>query len=140
MLQHLHKVFCRAVENGDFNGGDVDVDVVNPAGVDGGKQMLGGGEQNAWFHEARGIADVSDVVRLRFDGEIVQVNAAKHDTGIGGGRHQADMTVHAGVEAHTFGRRLRSDGCLEHYPQIYSSMLLANVSFVYALLSTGYRP
>src|SRR5258708_4456710 len=50
------------------------------------------------------------------------------------------MTVHAGVEAHTFGRRLRSDGCLEHYPRIYSSMLLANVSFVYALLSIGYRP
>src|SRR5260370_29137 len=77
----------RAVENRDFNGVDVDEDVVNPAGIDGGKQMLGGGEQNALFHEARGIADASDVVPLRFDREIVQVNAAKHDTGVGWGRH-----------------------------------------------------
>jgi len=76
--------------------------------------MLGGGEQNTLFHEARGVADASDVVPLRFDREIVKVHAAEHDAGVGWGRYQADMPVHAGVEAHTLGKGLISNGCLEH--------------------------
>src|SRR5260370_12729176 len=108
MLQHLHKGFCRAVENGDFNGVDVDVDVVNPAGIDGGKQMLGGGEQNALFHEARGIADASDVVPLRFDREIVQVNAAKHDTGIGGGGAPTGNSPQPRVGGHNLLRQIHN--------------------------------
>jgi hypothetical protein len=100
--------------------------------------MLGRGEQNALFHEARGVADASDVVPLRFDREIVQVNAAKHYACVGRSGHQADMTVHASVEAHTLSKRLIGNGCLEHYPRIYYSMLLANTLFVYALLSIVY--
>src|SRR5260370_21787892 len=101
--------------------------------------MLGGGKQRALFHEARGVSDASDVVPLRFDLEIVQVNAAEHDAGIGWGRYQADMPVHAGVEAHTLGKRLTSNGCLEHYPRIYSSLLLAHTLVVCALLSITFR-
>jgi hypothetical protein len=78
-------------------------------------------------------------VPLRFDREIVKVNAAEHDAGVGWGGHQADMPVHAGVEAHTLGKGLISNGCLEHYPRIYSSMLLANTLAVCALLSIAYR-
>src|SRR5258708_38925833 len=101
--------------------------------------MLGGGEQNALFHEARGVADASDVVPLRFDREIVKVNAAEHDARVGGSGHQAEMPVHAGVEAHTLGKGLISDGCLEHYPGVYSSMLPANILAVCSLLSIVYR-
>jgi hypothetical protein len=48
------------------------------------------------------------------------------------------MTVHASVEAHTLSKRLIGNGCLEHYPRIYYSMLLADTLFVYALLSIVY--
>jgi len=92
-----------------------------PAGIDGGKQMLGGGRaKNALFHEARGVADASDVVApaLR-SGKIVKVNAAEHDAGVGWGRApKADMPVHAGCGGpHPSARDSISNGCLEHYPR-----------------------
>src|SRR5256885_9470192 len=46
MLEHLHKGLCRAVENGHFDGVNVDVNVVDATRIDGGKQMLGGGERS----------------------------------------------------------------------------------------------
>src|ERR1700674_25298 len=118
MLQHLHERLRRTVENGHFDGVNVDVNVVDATGIDGGKQMLGGGEQNALLHEAGGITDASDVVPLRFNREIVQVNAPKHDACFSRGGYQADVTVHARVEAHTFRKRLSSDVSLEHVPNL----------------------
>src|SRR5207253_2176935 len=116
LLQHLHEGLCRAVQDGHFDRVDVDVNVVDATGINGGEQMLGGGEQNALFHEAGGITNASDVLPLGFNKEIVQVNAAKHDACFGRGRYQANVTVHAGVEAHTLCEGLIGDGSLEHFP------------------------
>jgi hypothetical protein len=63
--------------------------------------MLGGGEQNALFHEARGITDASDVAPLGLDREVIQVDAAKDDACFGRGGYQADVTIHTGMETHT---------------------------------------
>src|SRR5260370_1134524 len=101
-----------------LDGVDVDINVVDAARVNGGKQMLRSGEQNALFHEAGGIANASDVLPLRFDMKIVQVNAAKNDAGFGRGGGQTHVTVHPGMEAHTLGKGLSGNGSLEHFPNI----------------------
>jgi hypothetical protein len=76
--------------------------------------MLSGGEEDAVLHQAGGVAHARDVVALRFYREIIEVDAAKDDAGVGGGWDQADVPVDPGVQANAFcGSRLR-DGCLEH--------------------------
>src|SRR6202171_3063742 len=119
VLQHLHEGLGRTVENRHFDRVDVDVNVVDATRIDGGKQMLGGGEQNALFHQARGITYASTVVPLGFDGEVIQVDAAKHDACFSRGGYQADVAVHPSVEAHTLCERLIGDSCLEHSPSLY---------------------
>ncbi len=104
LLQHLHEGLSRTVENGHFDGVNVDVNVVDAAGIDGGEQVFRGGEQYALLHETGGITDASDVVPLRLDWEIVQINAAKNDARFGRRGYQTDVTVDTCVEAHTLGK------------------------------------
>jgi len=80
------------------------------------KQMLGGGEQNTLFHEARGVADASRrFVPLRFDREIVKVHAAEHDCRCRLGQVPRRTCPYTPVwRAHTLGKGLISNGCLEH--------------------------
>jgi hypothetical protein len=51
---------------------------------------------------------------LRFDREIVEIDAAEHNSRIGGSGYKADVPVHAGVEAHAFGGGGIGDGGLKH--------------------------
>src|SRR5215469_5874113 len=117
LLEHLHERLGRAIEDGHFDRIDVDVYVVDATGINGGKEMLGGGQQHSLLHQAGGVADSSNVLTLGLDREVVEINAAENDAGLGGCGHQADATVDAGVQAHTLGRRFSSYGCLEHSPQ-----------------------
>src|SRR6266436_2400990 len=137
LFQHLHERLGRTIQNGHLDRVDVDVDVVDAAGKDGGKQVLRCGEQNALFHEARGVTYACDVVPLGFDGEVIQVDAAKDDACFGRRRHQTNVTLHTSVETHTFSECFSCDGSLEHAPSDYCSMLLANINCVCALLSIG---
>ena len=116
MLQHLHERLCGTVENRHFDRVDIDVNIVDAAGIDGGKHMLCGGKQNTLLHQARGVAHASDVVALRFDVEIVQVHASKHDARFSRRGNQTDVAVHPRVEAHTLGEGLFGDRSLEHFP------------------------
>src|SRR5882724_9486404 len=79
LLEHLHKRLGGPVQNGDFDGVNIDVNVVDTAGVDCREQMLGRGQQDAMLHQTRGVADPGYVVALRFDCEIVEVHAAEYD-------------------------------------------------------------
>jgi len=65
--------------------------------------MLGGGEKDALLHETGGVADASDVVAVGFDGEVVEVNTAKNDAGVGRSGLKTELGVDAGVETHTLG-------------------------------------
>jgi len=76
--------------------------------------VLGGGEKNALLHEAGGVADASNVVAVGFDGEIVEVDAAENDAGIGGSGLEAEFCVDSGVETHTIGFDRAMDGGLKH--------------------------
>src|ERR1035437_9463316 len=75
LLEHGHEGFGGTIKNGDFDGVDVDVNVVDSAGINSGEQVLCGRQQNALLHQAGGVADARDVFTLRFNGKIVQVDA-----------------------------------------------------------------
>ena len=92
-----------AVQDGQFQRVDFDVDVVHAAGVERGKQMLGGGEQHALFHQAGGVADARDVAHVRFDLKIVEVHAAEDDPVSAGAGTRRNLAIHGGVEADSFG-------------------------------------
>src|SRR5437588_6631031 len=139
VLQHLHERLGGAVQNGNFDGIHIDENVVDPARVDGSKQMLGGGKQDTLLHQAGGIAYAGYVVPLGFDGEVVQIHAAKDDTSLGRSGNQPHTPTHARVETHTLGTGFSGYGCLEHSPTLDCSILLAKVYLCCALLSTRYE-
>lgn len=66
------------------------------------------------LHQAGGVTHTRDVVALRFNREIVEVDTTKHNAGIGGRWYQADMSVHAGMKAHAFGGSRIRNCRLEH--------------------------
>src|SRR5215472_12582777 len=116
MLQHLHKWLGGTVQNGNLDGIDVDVDVVDSAGVDGCEEVFCGGQKDSLFHEAGGVADAGDVVALSFNREVVQVQAPENDAGFRRCRYKAYKALYASVEAHTFQTGFSGYCCLEHSP------------------------
>ena len=92
----------RAVENGQLEGVEFHVDVVHAAGVERRQQVLGGGEQDALLHQAGGVADARDVADVRLDFEIIEIHAAKNDTGIRRRRHEPQMAANGCVKADAF--------------------------------------
>src|SRR5450432_3058014 len=114
MFQHLHERLRGAVQNGNLDGVDVDENVVDAARIDGGEEMLRRGQEHALLHQAGRVADARDVVALRFDWKIVEVNAPKNDAGIRGSSVQPDVAEHSGVKPHTFSSGRAKNGGLKH--------------------------
>src|SRR4029077_1938911 len=61
--------------------------------------MLGGGEQDAFFHQAGGIADAGDVAAVSFNFEIVEIHAAEDDAGVRRRGYEAEAAGNGGVES-----------------------------------------
>jgi len=111
---------------------------VDATRINGGKQMFGGGEQNALFHEARGITHASNIVPLGFDREVIQVDAAKHDACLSraGTRWTWPYTP---VWRPTPSANDSLAIVVWNIPRTYSSMSFANALLFCALLSMTYR-
>src|SRR5207302_9690235 len=60
--------------------------------------MFGGGNQHAFFHQAGGIADPSDVAADRLNLEAIQVGSPKDNPTARGRRNQAQVNGSAAVE------------------------------------------
>lgn len=114
LIEELEKRLGGTVENGDFDIVEVDEDVVDAVGVGGGEKMLGGGEQDALLHEAGGVADASDVVAVGLDGEIVEVDAAEDNSGVGWSGLKPKLGVDSSMKAHTLGFYGTMDCGLKH--------------------------
>jgi len=110
----LHEWFRRAVQDRDLDRIYVDEDVVDAAGIDRREEVLGGGEENALFHEAGGVTHARYVVALRFDGKVIEVHAAKNDAGFGRRGDKPNVAVDTSMESHAFGDSRPGDGSLEH--------------------------
>jgi len=110
VFEHGHEGLGGAIEDGDFDGIDVDENIVDAAGVDGREKMFGRREEHALFHQAGGVADARDVLALGFDGEIVEIDAAEDDAGVRGCGNQADLAMHAGMQSHAVRRGFSGNG------------------------------
>jgi hypothetical protein len=61
--------------------------------------MLGGGDKDAFFHEAGGVADAGDVSAVGFDLEAVKIGAAEDDSRSGRSRKDAHDDGSAAVQS-----------------------------------------
>ena len=120
MAEHFDEGLSGAVEDGNFDGVEVDETVVHPAGVKRGEQMLGGGDEHAFLHEAGGVTDAGDVADVGLDGEIVEVGAAENDSGVGRGRSEAEVTRNGGVQTNARGLYRALDCGLEGHSYVRS--------------------
>jgi hypothetical protein len=114
LIEQLKERLGGTVQDRDFDVIEVNEDVVDAVGVGGGEKVLGGGEQDALFHEAGGVTDAGDVVAVGFNGEIVEVDTAEDDAGIGGSGLKADFGVGARVETDALRFDQTMDSGLKH--------------------------
>src|SRR5215472_14791504 len=77
--KQIDKRLGRAIEDGQLERVELDVDIVNFAGVESGKQMLGGGDKHALLHQAGGVADARHVADMGFDFEVIKVEAPENN-------------------------------------------------------------
>ena len=104
LLQHLDEWLRGAVQDGQLQRVNIDVDVIHAAGVERREQVLGGGKQHALFHQAGGVADPGDVAPVRFDLKIIQVHAAEDDSRVGRCGHETQMGLHSRMQTNSLGR------------------------------------
>jgi len=84
LVEKLEERFGGAIEDWDLDRINVDEDVVDPGGVNGGEEVFGGGKKHALFHQTGGVADAGNVAATGFNGKMIQVGAAKNDASVGG--------------------------------------------------------
>ncbi len=84
LLNHLDKRLGAAVQDGQFQVIQLDDGVIHAHAHQRRQQVLGGRDENAFFHQAGGVADFGDVVANGFDLEAIEVGAAKQDAGAAG--------------------------------------------------------
>jgi hypothetical protein len=113
-VEKLEERLGGTVEDGDFDVVEVDEDVIDAIGISGGEKMLGGGEQDALFHEASGVTDPGDVVAVSFDGKVVEVYAAEDDAGVWRRGLKAELGMNTRVKTHTLGLDRPLNSGLEH--------------------------
>ena len=114
LIEQLHERLGGAIEDGNLDVININEDVVDAIGIGGGEQVFGGGEKDALPHQAGGVTDARDVLAVRLDRKVVEVNAAKHDTGVWRSGEEAEVCVDPGMETYPLGFNGTADGALEH--------------------------
>jgi len=116
-LQQVDKRGRRAIQDGDFFGGDVDVEVVQSQAGAGRHQVLDGvdlgGARVATGRDGGGHAGVAHRLGAHGDvGHLGQVDPAEHDARVGRGRAQGDFDALAAVQANAYGAGQGLQGAL----------------------------
>jgi hypothetical protein len=100
--EHFDERLRGAVQDGQFQGVQFDIDIVDAAGIERGEQVFRGGKQHALFHQAGGVADASDVSHVRFDLKIVQIHTPEHNSSVGWGWDEPEVRLYGRVETYAF--------------------------------------
>jgi hypothetical protein len=87
-VKSLYVRQCAAIQNGQLQIVQLNDDVVDAHPDEGGKKMLGGGDEHTLAHDAGGVADFGYISARGRNLVIVQVGAAKNNAGPGRGRQQ----------------------------------------------------
>ena len=90
-FNQVNKRFGASIKNRQFQIVELDDGVVDPQAHECGKQMLGGRNQHALFHQAGRVANPSDVLPNRLNFETIQVYSSKGDAGLLSHLHAAAM-------------------------------------------------
>ena len=101
--KEINERLGRAVEDGQLEGVEFDINVVHAAGVKSRENVLGSRKQHALLHQACGIAHARDIANMRFDLEVIEVHPAKNDAGIGWCGDQSKTAMHGRVQTSPFG-------------------------------------
>jgi len=117
LIDQLHEWFGGAIQNGNFDGIDIDEDVVYAAGIDGSEEVFRSGQEHAFFHQAGGVTDARDVLSMSFNGKIIEINATKDDARVCGSRNQTNFAADTRVETDTLDLDGLMNGSLEHGQQ-----------------------
>ena len=123
LLQQEHEGGSRAVHDRDFFGSDFDVQVVDAQARAGRHQVFDGGDARIVLDQDRGHAGVAHDfgARREFD-DGVEVDAAKHDAGIGRGRAQREFDLAARVQPDAGRAHQFFDGSLFEHGAIISAL------------------
>ncbi len=89
--------------------------------------MFGGGDEDAFAHQAGGVADLGDVAAGGFDFEIVEVGAAKDDAGPSGGGEQTHLHWGAAVKTDSGKFCCRGEGMFQVRGFAQTNILALNV-------------
>src|SRR5690348_5604045 len=119
-IEQVHVRLRGAVQDWQLEGVDLDIDVVDAAGIESGEEMLGGREKNAAFHQASCVTDAGNVAAVSFDFKIVEVRAPENDACVCRRRNQANMRAHGCMQADALNFNRLFDCELEtHWPRSF---------------------
>ena len=99
LRQQFDERFRGTIQDREFQRVQLDVHIVDTAGVQRCEQVLHGREQHALFHQAGGVTHPRDVANVRFDLEVVQVHPPENDAGICRSWNQPQVAAHGGVKS-----------------------------------------
>src|SRR5262249_14510587 len=130
-----HEGLGGSVQNGHFDGIDVDKNVVDSAGINRRQQVFSRGKQHALFHQACGVTHPGDVFAPSLNDKVVEIGPADYYARACGRGNQPQMSKNSGVKAYAFRTYFALDGRLKH--SLYFSKLTATVNTSCALFSVS---
>ena len=111
VLDEFDKRQSAAVENGEFKVVQFHDGVVDAQADKSREQVLGGGNEHAFFHQAGGVADAGHVAADGFDFKTIEIDALKNNSRSGRGGKNAHADAGAAVESYATAFYGRAD-CL----------------------------
>src|SRR5690242_5765155 len=126
-MNGLYEGLCAAVKNRQIQVVELNDRIIDAASYQGRKQMLGSGDEHAFFHQAGGVTDSGHVSPQRFHFKTVEIHAAKLDTGTRWGRQDAQTYGCTAVKAGTAALHRRAD-CLFLFQLRYCQCLMTETT------------
>src|SRR5581483_10712042 len=99
---HVHERAGAAIENWEFEIVQFDDGIINSGANKSGEKVLGGGDQDAFLHQAGGVTDPGQVAPGGLDDEAVEVDAAEDNAATGSCRDNLQVNRSAAMEAYAF--------------------------------------
>src|SRR5579862_8044115 len=101
LTNHVHKRLGAAIEDGKFEVVELNNRVVNSQADEGGKHVLGSGDEYALLHQASGVADPGHVAADGLDFNAMEIGAAEDDAGARGRGQDAHGDRRPAVQTYT---------------------------------------
>src|SRR5579859_157925 len=111
VLDHADKRLGAAIQNRQFKIVQFNDGIINARTHEGGKQVFGGGNQHAFFHQAGGITYFGHVAADSFNLIVIQIGAAENNPAPRGCRQDAQRNRRSTVQSCAFAL-YRAANCL----------------------------